>query len=192
MSSTLLRKMRRRPDDREVLGARLDERVARVVGAEVRVDEVDDDLAAGEAAVLVDVSWPSPSTPSTEPWKSPGAIGFSTSAITAIRISSAVMPISVASGFSSPPCARLRSRSSPTSRGPPWRRAPPNGSVSPFPPCCCVTAPIGGGGPFGWPDCTPGRGDSDRDWNVFQDADHVTCRRDEHPRRRPRRSGLRR
>ena len=46
-----------------------------------------------------------PSTPLGAPWNRPGASGFSTSAITAMRISSSVMPTSVASGFSSPPCA---------------------------------------------------------------------------------------
>ncbi len=44
-----------------------------------------------------------PLTPSTAPWKSPGTIGLSTSAITAIRISVAVTPISVAAGCFGPP-----------------------------------------------------------------------------------------
>ncbi len=41
-----------------------------------------------------------PLTPSTEPWKIPGTIGLSTSAITAMWISVAVTPTSVAVGFS--------------------------------------------------------------------------------------------
>ncbi len=41
-----------------------------------------------------------PFTPSTEPWKMPGASGVSTSATTAIRISLSVTPTSVAVGFS--------------------------------------------------------------------------------------------
>src|SRR5437588_8038712 len=43
-----------------------------------------------------------PFTPSTEAWNSPGAKGLSTSAITAMWISVAVMPTSVAAGFSLP------------------------------------------------------------------------------------------
>ena len=51
----VLEEQRRGADDREVLAARLDERVARVGVGEVRVEEVDDDLAAREPALLVDV-----------------------------------------------------------------------------------------------------------------------------------------
>ena len=46
-----------------------------------------------------------PSTPSTEPWNRPGASGFSTSAMTAMWISSGVIPTSDAVGFSLLPCA---------------------------------------------------------------------------------------
>ena len=42
-------------DDGEVVLARLDDRVAGLVAVEFRVEEVDDDLAAGEPTLLVDV-----------------------------------------------------------------------------------------------------------------------------------------
>ena len=54
----LVEEDRRRTDEREVLRAGLDDRVARLVLAQLRVDEVDRDLAAREAAVRVDVLRP--------------------------------------------------------------------------------------------------------------------------------------
>ncbi len=51
---------RRRPDEREVVGARLDDGVAGVGRAEVRVDEVDDDFPSCEPPVRVGVGRPAP------------------------------------------------------------------------------------------------------------------------------------
>src|SRR5262245_7238267 len=51
----VVEEQRVRPDDREVLLARPDDGVAGLVGAELRVDEVDLDVPPGELAVAVDV-----------------------------------------------------------------------------------------------------------------------------------------
>src|SRR6266540_4892062 len=51
----VVQEQRARPDDREVLLTRPDDRVAGLVGAQVRVDEVDLDVAPCELAVAVDV-----------------------------------------------------------------------------------------------------------------------------------------
>ena len=52
-------------------------------------------------------------TATGEPWKRPGASGFSSSATTAMRISSGLMPTSVAVGFSLAPCATAGAATSP-------------------------------------------------------------------------------
>ena len=91
MSSTLFRKSADVPttakSSEHALMTALRESSAR----QVRVDEVDDDLALASPPCLL-TYFAQPSTPSTEPWNSPGASGFSTSAMTAMRISSACDP----------------------------------------------------------------------------------------------------
>ncbi len=86
---------RRGADHRERGRAGLDRAVGRVVGRELGVPLLHDDLAAGDTAVLF---WASPHalTASIEPWNRPGANGEPVSAITKIVIASAVTPVSVA------------------------------------------------------------------------------------------------
>ena len=77
-------------------------------GVELRVVEVDHDLAAGEAAaagLAVDVLRRRLRPRRPTPLNRFGANGLSTSAITAMWISLSVIPTSVAFGFSSPDCA---------------------------------------------------------------------------------------
>ena len=94
-------------DHREVLLTRRDDVIARCRRIELRVGEVDNDLAPGDAATtgLLLRYLAAARTPSTAPLKSPGASGVSTSASTAMWISVALMPTSVAFGFSLLDCA---------------------------------------------------------------------------------------
>ena len=82
---------------REVVPARGDEPVPGVVGVEVRVDEVEDELAAADATVAL-MYFTAAVAPSTPPWKRPGANALSTSATMAMWISLAVTPISESVG----------------------------------------------------------------------------------------------
>ena len=93
----VVEEQRGRADEREVVAAGLDDRVAGLALVQVRVDEVDGDLPAGEPAVLVDVV-AKPRTAATGPANSPGCNGLSTSATTAMRIVVAVTPTSVGWG----------------------------------------------------------------------------------------------
>jgi hypothetical protein len=84
------------------LRAELDDRVAGFVRIELRVPEIDYELATRDSAAsaLLLRYFAAPRIPSTMPLKGPGTIGLSMSATTATRISFVVTPMSVAFGES--------------------------------------------------------------------------------------------